>query len=134
MLCNTVLLAQLIDVMSKDSVSILEAVAGGLFVVFVLVVFLGLCLLPILIWRRRIRKRGYPGLGAYLRELPQTDEQKFDAVELTLIGAVLCVLGLVFPPMILIGVVPLYYGLRKLAALKLGFTGAKEGVQDRQLQ
>jgi len=62
--------------------------------------------------------------------LPQTDEQKFEAVELTLKGAVLCVLGLVFPPMILIGVVPFYYGLRKLAAMKMGITGAEKSVQD----
>jgi len=113
---------------------VLQGVAGGFFVVFVIVVLLGLFLLPILFWRGRLRKRGYPGIEAYLRELPQTDQEKFDAVELTLKGAVFCLLGLLFPPMILIGVVALYYGGRKLAAMKLGITGAEDGVHDGRSQ
>jgi len=131
MLCNTVLLAQFGDLTSKDLVRFSEAIAGGLLLV---VVFLGLCLLPILIWRGRLRKRGYPGIGAYLRELPQTEEQRLDAVDLTLKGTVLCGLGLLFPPLILIGLVPLYYGARKLLVTKLGITGAKEGVHDGRLE
>lgn len=117
---NTMLLAQL----SNDAATILLAVGGGL---FVLLVLFGLFLLPILIWRARIRRRGYSGLGAYLRELPQTEEERFEAIDLTLKGVVLCVLGLLFPPLVVIGLVPLYYGLRKLAAVKLGI---KESAQD----
>ncbi|MFI5458138.1 MAG: hypothetical protein ACHRXM_22105 [Isosphaerales bacterium] len=131
MLCNTVLLAQFGDLTSKDLVRFSEAIAAGLCLVLV---FLGLCLLPILIWRGRLRKRGYPGIGAYLHELPQTEEQKLDAVDLTLKGAVLCGLGLLFPPLILIGLVPFYYGARKLMVTKLGITGAKEDVHDGRME
>jgi hypothetical protein len=119
---NTMPLAQL----SNDAVNILLAVAGG---VFLLLVFFGLLVLPILIWRGRVRRRGYAGLGAYLREVPQTEEEKFDAVDLALKGVVLCVLGLLFPPLVVIGLVPLYYGLRKLAAVKLRFKGYEEDQQ-----
>jgi hypothetical protein len=83
-------------------------------------VFLYLCLLPFLIWRRRVRHRGYPGLMAYLRDLPRTDEERMDAVELALKGACVCILGVLFPPLIFYGLVPLYYGARKLAAWRLG--------------
>jgi hypothetical protein len=113
MSCNAMVLAQL----SRDAVTILAAIAAG--ILFFAVVF-GFLLLPILIWRSRIRRRGYPGLRAYLRELPQTEEEKLDAVDMTLKGVVLCALGLLFPPLVVIGLVPLYYGLRKLAAVKLG--------------
>jgi len=96
-----------------------------------LAITLGVFLTPILIWRTRVRQRGYDGLLPYLRELPWTDEQKWDAVELTLKGLVLCLLALLFPPILLIGLVPLYYGLRKLAAVKLRITGvAKTSTPD----
>jgi hypothetical protein len=117
MWCNTLLMAQL----SNDTVTILLAVASG--VLFFSVVA-GLLVLPILIWRRQVRRRGYSGLGAYLRELPQTEEEKLDAVDMALKGVVLCVLGMLFPPLVVIGLVPLYYGLRKLASVKLGIKGA----------
>ncbi len=106
--------------------SMLLAVVGSLLVVLVL---FGLFLLPILLWRGHLRRRGYAGLGAYLRELPQTEEEKLDAVDLTLKGVVLCVLGLLFPPLVVIGLVPLYYGLRKLAAVKLGLKGYEQDKQ-----
>jgi hypothetical protein len=94
----------------------LAIVVGAL----VLAAFLGLCVLPLWIWRRNVQRRGYPGLTVYLRELPRTDEQRLDAVELALKGAGICILGLMFPPFIVIGLVLLYYGVRKLAAWRLG--------------
>ena len=73
---------------------------------------------------RRLRQNavaaGYPGVGAYLRAVPRNDEEKRQAVDLALKGAVLCGLGLFFPPMILVGVVPFYYGSRKLILVWLG--------------
>jgi len=125
---NTMPLAQLSD----DGVRVLLGIAWGLFLILVL---FGLLVLPILIWLRiwrgRVRRRGYAGLGAYLREVPQTEQEKLDAVDLTLKGVVLCVLGLLFPPLVVIGLVPLYYGLRKLSAVKLGIKGYEE---DRQAE
>jgi hypothetical protein len=110
---NILLIAHL----SPDAMMILASIVAGL---LGLMVLFGLFLAPILIWRSRVRRRGYPGLRAYLRDLPQTDDERLDAVDLALKGMVLCVLGVLFPPLIVIGLVPLYYGLRKLAAVRLG--------------
>ncbi len=70
--------------------------------------------------RRNAVAAGYPGVGAYLRAVPRNDEEKRQAVDLALKGAILCGLGLFFPPMILVGVVPFYYGSRKLILVWLG--------------
>ena len=94
-----------------------QILLGGLLLVVLPFAFF---VVPILIWRGHLRRQGYPGLGAYLRELPGTDAERLDAVELSLKGAMLCLLGLLFPPIIFYGLVPLYFGLRKLAAMKLG--------------
>ena len=73
---------------------------------------------------RSLRKNavatGYPGVGAYLRAVPRNDEEKRQAVDMALKGLILCALGLFFPPMILVGVVPFYYGSRKLILVWLG--------------
>jgi hypothetical protein len=128
---NNVLLAEGSHALSDDAVRILQGVAGGLLVI---VVLLGLCLVPFLIWRGRVRRRGYRGLKEYLRELPQTDAEKLDAVELTLKGVVICLLGLLFPPILVYGLVPLYFGTRKLAGVRLGIKDADEGQREGRLQ
>ncbi len=73
---------------------------------------------------RRLRQNavaaGYPGVRAHLRAGPRNDEEKRQAVDLALKGVVLCALGLFFPPMILVGVAPFYYGSRKLVLVWLG--------------
>ncbi len=126
MLCDLVMLAQF----SKRSEEILSLVMGIGIGLLLLAGWIAVFLVPILVWRSRVRRRGYPGLRAYLRELPQTEEEKLDAVELTLKGAVLCIVGLLFPPLVLIGAVPLYYGARKWASAALGITGAKDAASD----
>ncbi len=127
MLCNMVLLAGLTNLTAGDLLKLLSGL-------LVIVVLLGFFLVPLLIWRRRVRRRGYSGLMVYLRELPQTEEGRLDAVELTLKGVVICILGLLFPPIIVFGVVPLYYGGRKLAAITLGIEGTEEERQDGKSQ
>lgn len=117
MVWTTLLLAQFAGMAAKDVWLLEQILFGGLLLVVLPLAFF---LLPILIWRGRLRRQGYPGLRAYLRELPRTDEEKLDAVELTLKGLMLCLLGLLFPPILIIGVVPLYFGRRKLAAVQLG--------------
>lgn len=72
-------------------------------------------------YRRKAERAGYSSLGDYLRAAPRSDEEKRDAVDLALRGLVICLLGLAFPPFLLIGVFPLYYGARKLAYASLGF-------------
>jgi hypothetical protein len=69
---------------------------------------------------RRARRFGYPTTGAYLRSAPATDAEKRDAADLALRGLVLCVLGLLLPPLILVGLVPLFYGGRQLTYASMG--------------
>jgi hypothetical protein len=71
--------------------------------------------------RRRAQRQGYPTVMSYLRASPHSDAQKRDAADLTMQGVVLCVLGAVFAPFVLVGLVPLFYGGRKLAYALLGF-------------
>lgn len=73
-------------------------------------------------YQRRAKAKGHADLITWLKAIPVTDQDKQDAVDLSLKGGVACLLGLVFPPLLVIGVIPLFYGLRKLiyAALGLG--------------
>ena len=64
-----------------------------------------------------------------LKQVPVTDREKCEAVELTLRGVMFCVLGLLFPPLVLLGLAPLYYGLRKLALASMG-VGLLEDPRD----
>lgn len=115
--CHIILLAQLVNTGSR-----LGDLALAVLLLLLPAIFLawGFLLLRRM-WRARIPR---------LRKLPQTDEEKLDAVELTLKGGVLFVLGLLFFPLIVISLVPLYYGLRKLAAIRLGMAGAGEDNLD----
>ena len=90
---------------------------GPAVVIFVIIV------LAVMLWRRmqrKARRLGYPSLGAYLSAAPRSDEEKRDAVDLALKGLVMCVIGLVFPPLLLIGPFPLFYGARKVAWSSMG--------------
>ena len=64
-----------------------------------------------------------------LKKVPVTDREKSEAVEMTLRGVMFCVLGLLFPPLVLLGLVPLYYGLRKLGLAFMG-VGLLEDPRD----
>lgn len=91
---------------------------------FILGVFLGPMVLGgialIALIRRRVKRFGYPSTVAYLRAAPRSDAEKRDAADLALKGLVFCVLGLLFPPFILVGLIPLFYGGRKLAYASMG--------------
>ena len=69
---------------------------------------------------RRAKRFGYSTTAAYLRAAPRSDAERRDAADLLLRGVVFCVLGLLFPPFILIGLVPLFYGGRKLMYASMG--------------
>ena len=69
---------------------------------------------------RRAKRLGYPSIGAYLRAAPRTDEEKRDAADMAMKGLVLALLGLIFAPIVLVGLVPLFYGGRKLAYATMG--------------
>ena len=72
-------------------------------------------------YRLKAERAGYPSLSAYLNAAPRSDEEKRDAVDLALRGLVICLLGLVIPPFLVIGVIPFYYGARKMALASMGF-------------
>ena len=83
-------------------------------------VLVGIAILLIRPWRERAVRAGYPSLMDYLRAAPRTDRDRREAVDLTLQGLVLCVLGLLFPPFLLMGLFPLYFGARKIAFSSMG--------------
>jgi hypothetical protein len=120
MLYATILPVHVFGVQSRDLAELLPSIVSGLILFTVAAgIMVGLIWLPLRIWRRAVQRRGYPSLKVYLREVPHCPEERLDAVELTLKGVVICVLGLIFPPLCLVGLVPLYYGARKLAAMTL---------------
>ena len=91
---------------------------------FILLPFVGLPLIGLAVaWRmlaRRAQRFGYDSKGAYLRAAPRSDEERRDAVNLTLIGVVVCLLGLILPPLVLVGLVPLFIGGRKVMYASMG--------------
>jgi hypothetical protein len=69
---------------------------------------------------KRALKNDYASLSAYLPAIPVTDGQKLDAVDLALKGGVIVILGVLCPPLIFVGLVPLYYGVRKITMTLMG--------------
>jgi hypothetical protein len=101
---------------------------AGVLGVFVLGVLLALLWL-VTTEKRKARRAGYPTLGAYLAATPRTDAEKRAAADLALKGVVICFLGLLFPPLILFGLIPLYFGARKVIHAALGL-GLAEDIDD----
>ena len=79
---------------------------------------------------RKARESGYPSLSAYLRAAPRTDEEKRDAADLALKGLILCLLGLLFPPLLLFGLIPFFYGTRKVIYASMGLGLADDAHDD----
>jgi hypothetical protein len=89
----------------------------------ILALVLGLLVWSLLaVWRtqRKAERAGYRGISEYMRAAPRTDAEKKDAVNMAMKGVALCLLGIVFAPFALLGVVPLYYGGRKITLSLLG--------------
>jgi len=96
---------------------------ASLILVAIAAAFLGIIIVVVMIvngFRRQARRLGYASLGEYLGAAPHSDEEKRDAVSLALKGVVMCILGLLFPPFLLIGLFPLFYGVRKVAWSSMG--------------
>jgi hypothetical protein len=81
--------------------------------------------------RRDAKSAGYDSVGAYLKSPPRSDREKRGAIDLGLKELVICLLGLIFPPFLLIGIFPLFYGLRKMAYASLGL-GFVEDAEEEQ--
>jgi hypothetical protein len=86
----------------------------------VLLVVIIVIVISLVVWRRRARRAGYPGVHAYLRSAPRTDAEKREALDMTLRGAIICLLAALAPPLLILGVFPLYYGGRKLCMVWMG--------------
>lgn len=67
---------------------------------------------------KRAHTLSYAGLREYLYAIPQTPTQQHDAVELALKGLVITSLGILFGPLLLVGLPPLYFGLRKILLMR----------------
>jgi hypothetical protein len=78
---------------------------------------------------RRAKRFDYPSTWTYLRAAPRSDAEKRDAADLALKGLVFCVLGLLLPPFVLIGLVPLFYGGRKLVYASMGLGLVDDGTE-----
>lgn len=77
----------------------------------------------VMMWRglrRKAREFGYPSRGAFLRAAPATDEEKRHATDLMLKGVVICLFAWLFPPALLVGAFPLFYGARKVCYASMG--------------
>ena len=70
--------------------------------------------------RRKAGRAGYGSIGDYLRAVPRSDRERREAVDLAVQGLALCVAGLIVPPLVLVGVFPLYYGTRKILYAQMG--------------
>jgi hypothetical protein len=90
-------------------------------VVVGLVIVLASVLIAVKALRKKAEQGGYASLGQYLRATPRTDEERQDAVDLALKGLVICIAGVVVPPVVFVGLPPLYYGARKLIHSSMGF-------------
>jgi hypothetical protein len=86
--------------------------------------FFGFPLLGVLLFwvtfGRRAKRFGYPSTRAYLRAAPRSDDEKRDAADLALKGLTCCVLGILLPPLVLVGLAPLFYGGRKFVYASMG--------------
>lgn len=71
-------------------------------------------------YRRLAGRHGYATLSDYLNAVPGSDTEKKEAVDLAVTGLALCIVGLAFPPLLLIGVFPLFFGARKIAYAQMG--------------
>jgi hypothetical protein len=90
--------------------------------VFVVPVVVAAVFMVRLLRKQRLKALGggYASLSAYMRAAPRTDAEKRDAVDLALMGLVFCLLGLLFPPVLLVGLFPLFYGARKIVYASMG--------------
>lgn len=98
-----------------------EAVIVGVIVVLVLLAMIAAIVAGYSrYYANRAARFAYSSRGAYLRAVPQTDEEKREAVDQAFLGLVICLLGLLLPPFLLVGLVPLFFGGRKAVYVLMG--------------
>ena len=63
--------------------------------------------------RREAKRAGDRSVWDFLRSPPRSDREKKTSIDLALLGIILCMLGVLFPPFFL-GIFPFFFGMRKL--------------------
>ena len=111
----------------------MRALIGIVVVLALLLVAVWLVILLIRRLRRRAGGMGYSGILTYLRATPKSDDEKRDAVNMFVLGLLLCGLGIFFHPLAIVGVIYLYYGGRKIGYVLLGVgpSAAKDSRGDQ---
>lgn len=71
-------------------------------------------------YTNRAGRFGYASRADYFRAVPQTDQEKREAVDQGFLGLAICLLGLLLPPLLLIGLPPLFVGGRKTVYVLMG--------------
>ena len=89
-------------------------------VMVLLVVLLVWSLIAVSRTRQRARQAGFKRVSDYMLAVPRNDREKREAVNMAFRGLALCLVGIVFAPLLLLGVFPLYYGGRKVTLALLG--------------
>jgi hypothetical protein len=97
-----------------------ELVFGALSIAAILAILLVVVWLFLRNIRSKAKQMEYTSLRSYLQAIPRNDFEKLDAVELAVKGVALCLLGLLFPPLVILGLVPLFYGCRKVGSIVVG--------------
>ena len=101
-------------------------------IILVVVGFPLLAIVPFwLMFVRKAKRFGYPSTRTYLRAAPRSDDERRDAADLALKGLACCLLGIVFPPLVLIGLLPLFYGGRKFVYASMGLDLVDDPDQSR---
>lgn len=96
------------------------ALAFGIAATITTIFIVGLWIAYATYYGSRARRFGYPSRSAYLRAVPQTDEEKREAVDQALKGLVISIVGIVFFPLLFVGLFPLYIGSRKATYALMG--------------
>jgi Ca2+/Na+ antiporter len=95
---------------------------GAIFgsVMLILVLLLVWSLIALARTHQRAREAGFKRISDYMLAVPRNDREKREAVNMAFRGLALCLVGIVFTPLLLLGVPPLYYGGRKITLTLLG--------------
>ncbi len=96
------------------------AIAFGIAATITLIFIVGLWIAYVIYYGRRARRFGYASRGGYLRAVPQSDEEKREAVDQALKGLIISIVGIVFFPLLFVGLFPLYIGSRKTSYALMG--------------
>ncbi len=101
----------------------------------IVVPFLVSVIVAAVMWRglgRRAAQFGYRSRSEFLRAAPATDDEKRHAADLMLKGVIICLCGLLFPPALLVGAIPLFYGARKVCYASMGLGLVDDGTTTRR--